>query len=83
MKLKELHVATARKPLIHENQPAAQYLRKTQPYMMQFMTVSLPHNARSLKSPTGNEVNGKFHIPANDTNAFANGVPALAVVLFT
>ena len=28
VKLEELHIATARKPLIHQNQPVAQYLQK-------------------------------------------------------
>ena len=28
VKLEELHIATARKPLIHQNQPVAQYLHK-------------------------------------------------------
>ena len=34
VKLKELHIATARKPLIHQNQPVAQYLQKIQPCML-------------------------------------------------
>ena len=28
VKLEELHIATARKPLIHQNQPVARYLHK-------------------------------------------------------
>ena len=28
VKLEELHIATVRKPLIHQNQPVAQYLQK-------------------------------------------------------
>ena len=34
VKLKELHIVTARKPLIHQNQPVAQYLHKIQPCML-------------------------------------------------
>ena len=34
VKLEELHIATARKPLIHQNQPVAQYLQKIQPCML-------------------------------------------------
>ena len=47
------------------------------------MPVGLHHSARSLKLLTGNEVIGKFNIPADDTNAFGNREPALSVVLFT
>ena len=34
VKLEELHIVTARKPLIHQNQPVAQYLHKIQPCML-------------------------------------------------
>ena len=34
VKLEELHIATARKPFIHQNQPVAQYLHKNQPCML-------------------------------------------------
>ena len=34
VKLEELHILTARKPLIHQNQPVAQYLHKIQPCML-------------------------------------------------
>ena len=34
VKLEELHIVTARKPLIHQNQPFAQYLHKIQPGML-------------------------------------------------
>ena len=34
VKLAELHIVTARKPLIHQNQPVAQYLHKIQPCML-------------------------------------------------
>ena len=68
----ELHIVTARKPLIHQNQPVAQYLHKIQPCMLKFMPVDLHHSAQSWKSSTGNEVIGKFNIPADDTNAFGN-----------
>ena len=34
VKLEELHIATARKPLIHQNQPVAQYLYKIQSFML-------------------------------------------------
>ena len=34
VKLQELHIVTARKPLIHQNQPVAQYLHKIQPCML-------------------------------------------------
>ena len=33
VKLEELHIVTARKPRIHQNQPVAQYLHKIQPCM--------------------------------------------------
>ena len=41
VKLEELHIATARKPLIHQNQPVARYLHKKQPCMLWFMLVGL------------------------------------------
>ena len=41
VKLEELHIATARKPLIHQNQPVARYLHKKQPCMLRFMLVGL------------------------------------------
>ena len=72
VKLEELHIVTTRKPLIHQNQPVAQYLHKIQPCMLYFMPVDLHHSARSWKLSTGNEVIGKFNIPADDTNAFGN-----------
>ena len=72
VKLKELHIVTARKPRIHQNQPVAQYLHKIQPCMLLFMPVDLHHSAWSWKLSTGNEVIGKFNIPADDTNAFGN-----------
>ena len=72
MKLEELHIVTARKPLIHQNQPVAQYLHKIQPCMLYFMPVGLHHSARSLKLSTGIEVIGKFNISADDANAFGN-----------
>ena len=34
VKLEELHIVTARKPLIHQNQPVAKYLHKIQPCML-------------------------------------------------
>ena len=34
VKLEELHIVTARKQLIHQNQPVAQYLHKIQPCML-------------------------------------------------
>ena len=34
VKLEELHIVTARKPLIHQNQPVAQYLHKIQQCML-------------------------------------------------
>ena len=34
VKLAELHIVTARKPLIHQKQPVAQYLHKIQPCML-------------------------------------------------
>ena len=34
VKLAELHIVTARKPLIHQNQPVAHYLHKIQPCML-------------------------------------------------
>ena len=34
VKLEELHIVTARKPLIHQNQPVAQYLHKIQSCML-------------------------------------------------
>ena len=41
VKLEELHIATARKPLIHQNQPFARYLHQKQPCMLWFMLVGL------------------------------------------
>ena len=34
VKLEGLHITTAHKPLIHQNQPVAQYLHKNQPCML-------------------------------------------------
>ena len=34
VKLEELHIVTARKPFIHQNQPVAQYLHTIQPCML-------------------------------------------------
>ena len=34
VKLEELHIVTARKPHIYQNQPVAQYLHKNQPCML-------------------------------------------------
>ena len=47
------------------------------------MPVGLHHSARSLNLSTGNEVIGKFNIPADDTNAFGNREPSFTVVFFT
>ena len=34
VKLEQLHIVTARKPRIHQNQPVAQYMHKIQPCML-------------------------------------------------
>ena len=47
------------------------------------MPVGLHHSARSLKLSTGNEVIGKFNIPADDTNAFGNRRACIYFVLTT
>ena len=47
------------------------------------MPVDLHHSARSWKLSTGNEVIGKFNIPADDTNAFGNPKNAFTFVLIT
>ena len=70
VKLEKLHIATARKPLIHQNQPVAQYLHRNEPYMLYIMPVGLHHSAHWLKLSTGNEVISKFYIPADDTTCF-------------
>ena len=62
VKLEEFHIATANKPVIRQNQSVAQYVHRTQPYILQFMQVGLHHSTRSLKSSTGNEVIGKYNI---------------------
>ena len=72
VKLEELHIATARKPLIHQNQPVARYLHKKQPCMLWFMLVGLQHRTLSSKLSTDNQVIGNFCIPADSTNAFGD-----------
>ena len=73
VKLEELHIATARKPLILQNQPVAQYLhKKNQPCMLWLMLVGLQHSTRSSKLSTEYQVIGKFCIPADSTNAFGD-----------
>ena len=72
VKLEELHIATARKPLIHQNQPVAWYLHKKQPCMLWFMLVGLQHRTLSSKLSSDNQVIGNFCIPADSTNAFGD-----------
>ena len=72
VKLEELHIATARKPLIHQNQPIARFLHKKQPCMLWVMLVGLQHRTLSSKLSTDNQVIGNFCIPADSTNAFGD-----------
>ena len=72
VKLEELHIATARKPLIHQNQPVARFLPQKQPCMLWFMLVGLQHRTLSSKLSTDNQVIGNFCIPADSTNAFGD-----------
>ena len=72
VKLEELHIATVRKPLIHQNQPVARYLHKKQPCMLWVMLVGLQHRTLSSKLSTDNQVICNFCIPADSTNAFGD-----------
>ena len=82
VELEELHIPTARKPIIHQNQPVAQYLHKNVPCILQFMPVGLHHSAWSLQLSIGIEVIGKFHFPSDGTNAFGNHSPCTRCRLF-
>ena len=71
MKLEELHIATARKPLIHQNQPVARFLhKKTAMYVVGYAGRLTAQNLSQLS--TDNQVIGNFCIPADSTNAFGD-----------
>ena len=44
VKLQELHIVTAHKPLIHQNQPVACYQHRNQPCMLYFILIDVQHS---------------------------------------
>ena len=70
VKLEELLIATAHKPLIHQNQSAACYQHRNQPCMSQLMLIDLQHSTRLWMLSTDHEVIAKFSIPVDMSNAF-------------